>query len=100
MIRKIPIIAASYCASDVVAALGLMGEDSGRSDFARALTGIIPAKDIFLTNSGVSAFHIILKALSARSSKKQVILPAYTAGCLVHVTKQLSLQPVLCDITL
>jgi perosamine synthetase len=57
-------------------------------------------KYCFFTNSGTTAFYIILKALKRISNKKEVILPAYTAPSLILPIRKAGLKPVLCDISL
>jgi len=58
------------------------------------------AKHLFLTNSGISAFYIVLETLKKISDRREVILPAYTAGSLVVAVRKAGLRPVLCDISL
>jgi dTDP-4-amino-4,6-dideoxygalactose transaminase len=57
-------------------------------------------KNIYLTDSGASALYLILKALTKVSQKKEVVLPAYTAGSLIVAIRKAGLKPVLCDISL
>lgn len=57
-------------------------------------------KYCYFTNSGTTAFYIILKALKTVSKKTEVILPAYTAPSLILPIKKTGLKPVLCDISL
>src|SRR3990167_8957250 len=57
-------------------------------------------KYCYFTNSGTTAFYIILKALKTISTKTEVILPAYTAPSLILPIKKAGLKPVLCDISL
>ncbi|RJO64263.1 MAG: hypothetical protein C4540_05120 [Candidatus Omnitrophota bacterium] len=57
-------------------------------------------KYAYLTGSGIAAFYLMLRALAQRSSRKEVILPAYTAGSLVVAVKKAGLVPVLCDVSL
>ncbi len=52
------------------------------------------------TNSGTTAFYLILKALKKLSEKTEVILPAYTAPSLILPIRKAGLKPVLCDISL
>lgn len=54
----------------------------------------------YFTNSGTTAFYIILKALKTVSKKTEVILPAYTAPSLILPIKKTGLKPVLCEISL
>ncbi|MEW6075709.1 MAG: DegT/DnrJ/EryC1/StrS aminotransferase family protein [Candidatus Omnitrophota bacterium] len=53
-----------------------------------------------VTGSGIAAFYLLLKAAAQRSGRKEVILPAYTAGSLVVAVKKAGLIPVLCDVSL
>jgi perosamine synthetase len=53
-----------------------------------------------LTNSGTTAYFLILKALQRLSGKREVILPAYTAPSLILPIKKAGLIPRLCDIDL
>jgi dTDP-4-amino-4,6-dideoxygalactose transaminase len=55
---------------------------------------------IYLTSSGTAALFLILKTLQKRSSKKEVIIPAYCARTVVSAVLQAGLKPVLCDISL
>src|SRR3990170_2247834 len=57
-------------------------------------------KYCYFTNSGTTAFYIILKTLKTVSKKTEVILPAYTAPSLILPIKKAGLKPVLCDISL
>ena len=57
-------------------------------------------KYCYFTNSGTTAFYIILKALKTVSKKTEVILPAYTAPSLILPIKKAGLKPVLCEISL
>ena len=40
-------------------------------------------KHCYFTNSGTTAFYLILKALKKLSDKTEVVLPAYTAPSLI-----------------
>ncbi|MGQ3684761.1 MAG: DegT/DnrJ/EryC1/StrS family aminotransferase [Candidatus Loosdrechtia sp.] len=57
-------------------------------------------KYCFFTNSGTTAFYVILRALRRLSGKTEVIIPAYTAPSLIPPIKRAGLKPVLCDISL
>lgn len=57
-------------------------------------------KHCYFTNSGTTAFYIILKALRSLSKKTEVIIPAYTVPSLILPIKKAGLKPVLCDISL
>jgi len=55
---------------------------------------------IFFLNSGLASFYLILRCLKKMSGRKEVILPAYTAGSLVVAIQKARLKPVLCDISM
>ncbi len=57
-------------------------------------------KYCYFTNSGTTAFYVILKALKTLSKRTEVVLPAYTAPSLILPIKKAGLKPVLCDISL
>lgn len=57
-------------------------------------------KHCYFTNSGTTAFYLILKALKKLSDKTEVVLPAYTAPSLILPIRKAGLKPVLCDISL
>jgi perosamine synthetase len=71
-----------------------------RGAFARTIAKQTKRKHALLTNSGTSAFFLILKALQRLSGKREVILPAYTAPSLILPIKKAGLIPRLCDIDL
>ncbi len=68
--------------------------------FAALLAKLTGKKYVYLVNSGLTAFYLALIALKHRSERKEVVLPAYTAGSLAVAIKKAGLKPVLCDITL
>lgn len=70
------------------------------ADFTRTLTKHTKRKHVLLTNSGTTAYFIILKALQRLSNKREVILPAYTAPSLILPIQKAGLIPQLCDIDL
>jgi perosamine synthetase len=70
------------------------------ADFTRTVSKHTKRKHVLLTNSGTTAYFIILKALQGLSNKKEVILPAYTAPSLILPITKAGLIPRLCDIDL
>lgn len=100
MISKIPIIGSALNYQDLLSAFRQANNKSILDEFRIKLFSFIPSRHIYLTNSGISSFYIILKALKEKSAKKEVILPAYTAGSLVVAVVKAGLKPVLCDISL
>jgi dTDP-4-amino-4,6-dideoxygalactose transaminase len=65
---------------------GLFGRDAG----------------IICVNSGLAAWYLILLELkkNAPRTRREVILPAYTAGSLVVAVRHAGLVPVVCEISL
>ncbi len=100
MISKIPIVGSPVGFYDISAALWRMNSKAVFSDFKSAISGFVPAKYIYFTGSGIASFYVILSALKEKSAKKEVIIPAYTAGSLVVAIIKAGLKPVLCDISL
>ena len=82
----------------------LKGFTSSLSQSISTFESVIKAhtnkKYCYFTNSGTTAFYVILKALKTISNKTEVILPAYTAPSLILPIKKAGLKPVLCDISL
>jgi perosamine synthetase len=100
MIRKLPIISPCADPADIFKALCSAPGARSPALFAQALVSSTRSKHIFLTNSGISSFYAVLKALKNISGKSEVVLPAYTAGSLVVAVRKAGLKPVLCDISL
>jgi dTDP-4-amino-4,6-dideoxygalactose transaminase len=68
--------------------------------FAGTIANQTQRKHCLLTNSGTTAYFLILKALQRLSGKREVVLPAYTAPSLILPIKKAGLIPRLCDIDL
>ncbi len=97
-LKKIPIAATPFKLIDI---FSIFRAHSALDKFQKELSRYLNSKFIFTINSGTSAFYLILKTLaSIHPSKKEVILPAYTAASLILPTERLGLKPVLCDISL
>ena len=97
MISRLPIIAPAASPADIISALVHAG--GGKAGvFAQALKRSTGLSYIYLTGSGTSAFYCCLSMLSKTSFRKEVVLPAYTAGSLVVAARAAGLTPVLCDI--
>ena len=99
MVYKVPIIGSSVTYKDLMSVFSRMEKECVIGEFSRALAGLAQARHIHLTNSGTASFYIILKILKERSGRKEVILPAYTAGSLVVSVIKAGLKPVLCDVS-
>ncbi len=82
MLKKIPQAGTQITFSDLLS--GCRGIFFSQEEkFIKNLSIFLQLKHVFLLNSGSTAFYIILKVLKEFSSKKEVILPAYTAPSMV-----------------
>lgn len=70
-------------------ALGVL-EDEVRREFGVA--------HVFLVSSGTSALAVTLTALRSLTSRREVIIPAYTCYSVPAAVLKAGLRPVLCDI--
>lgn len=100
MLKKLPIISSSAGFGDIISSIWSQKGICARPTFNEALSAATGVKNIYLTNSGISAFYLILKAISKLSPKKEIVLSAYTAGSLIVAIRKAGLKPVLCDISL
>jgi perosamine synthetase len=100
MIRRLPIISPCAGRADILRALRRAPGKRSLTLFAEALASSMRPRRVFLTNSGISSFYAILKALKNISVGSEVVLPAYTAGSLIVAVRKAGLKPVLCDISL
>ena len=100
MVKKIPNIGYRIILSDLLSGFIGFFSKSYTNDFQKILSEYAQSKHIYLTNSGISAFYLVLQALKKRSSRREVILPGYTAPSLVVAIHKAGLKPVLCDISL
>ena len=100
MMRKLPMISPCAGPMDILKALCRAPGRRSPELFAEALAPSMRPRRIFLTNSGISSFYVILKSLSRLSPRTEVLLPAYTAGSLIVAVHKAGLKPVLYDISL
>lgn len=100
MIRKLPIVNSSANIPDIICAIAGAHDKNAEIEFRNMLSVVSGTHNICLTDSGIAAFYCILKALSQNTSRREVILPAYTAGSLIVAVRKAGLIPVLCDISL
>ncbi|MCG8429862.1 MAG: DegT/DnrJ/EryC1/StrS family aminotransferase, partial [Candidatus Omnitrophica bacterium] len=100
MIRKLPVVSSVFGWGDIADALRGQGDPEVRAEFSSQLAEFLHAPAVYLTSSGIAALFVVLKTLSTQSGRREVILPAYTAGSLVIAVRKAGLIPVLCDITL
>lgn len=101
MFTRLAIINSSVGFKDIAYALSNIGDKDLSRRFAEVLSEFTQCKYSYFTNYGISSFYIILESLKALSpDRKEVILPAYTAGNLIVAIKKAGLKPVLCDVSL
>ena len=100
MISKVPMVSCALDAGEILGGIWRMFDARCREGFRRELSTHCAARHIYLFNSGISSFYIILLALKRLSpTKREVVLPAYTAGSLVVAVRKAGLTPLLCDIS-
>lgn len=98
MLRKIPISAADLSAAKVLSTIFF--SRNAIQEAKDRIEGLVYKKEIIFMNSGLSCFYALLYALKSKSDKKEVVMPAYTAGSLIVAVKEAGLKPVLCDINM
>ena len=97
MYRKIAIIGHPIGLLDLFFAV--FNRKAKRS-LCKKIKNIFRARHVFLTNSGMASFYIILSVLKKLHRGREVILPSYTASSLIVAVRRAGLKPVLCDISL
>jgi dTDP-4-amino-4,6-dideoxygalactose transaminase len=97
MLRKLPVIGHPIGALDLLAALFSRNTPEG---FLSQLKAMFSTRYLYLTNTGIASFYLVLLTLKKISKKTEVILPCYTAPSLVVAVRKAGLKPVFCDITL
>ncbi len=101
MLKKIPIVAHPIGLRDLIYGFNLLfRKKTPQAKLSYVMSELSHLKYVYFTNSGTSSFYTILKVLKNTKQRKQVILPAYTASCLIMAVKKAGLKPILCDISL
>lgn len=77
---------------------GLVRSERARLDLEQDLKNYFGVKYVFCVNSGKTALTLILLALEELSSKKEVVLPAYTCFSVPSAVLRAGLRPRLCDV--
>jgi dTDP-4-amino-4,6-dideoxygalactose transaminase len=99
--KRMPIVGTPIALKDLGLGLkSLFSQWSYKREFEDRLVDTLGSRYCISTGSGKTAFYVILKCLSQLSTKKEVILPAYTDAGLVLVIRKLGLKTVFCDISL
>jgi perosamine synthetase len=70
------------------------------SAFQTMLSNRLDKPYLTLVNSGTTACYLALKALASRSSRREVVIPAYTAPSITLPIKKAGLLPRLCEVSL
>lgn len=82
--------------------LGALCLIRGGAEHRNRLIGELKAKfsvqEVFLVSSGKAALAVILNALAAGSSRRQVVIPAYTCFSVPSAIVKAGLEVVLCDV--
>ncbi len=100
MIAKTPVIGSDVRCGQLLRSLGDSFDPAAESAFIRTLAEFSGKKRVYLLDSGLSCFYVLLKCLQNKSDRMEVVLPAYTAPSLVVAIIKAGLKPVLCDISL
>ena len=78
--------------------LGLLRPARTRAKLERELKNYFGVKHVFLLTSGKAALVTVLNSMKARSSRRQVIIPAYTCFSVPSAVHKAGLEVVLCDV--
>lgn len=99
MQRHLPPTAAPLAFQDLVTgALGLVCAGSFQRTLESEIKTFFDVKHVFLLTSGKAALTTILRGLKADSSRRQVIIPAYTCFSVPSAVLKAGLEVVLCDV--
>jgi len=97
--RTLAPTSAPLSVSNLIGSLaGLAGGQKYRERLIRELEAKFQARGVFLVSSGKAALTLILKALSAGSKRRRVIIPAYTCYSVPSAIVRAGLEVVLCDV--
>lgn len=77
---------------------GLVGGRKYRECLIEELEAKFQVQGVFLVSSGKAALVVILKALAAGSSRRRVIIPAYTCFSVPSAIVKAGLEVVVCDV--
>ena len=84
---------------DLQAALRALRDPKGNLEqFASVLAKWTGSSNCFLTSSGRSALRLILLFLKKNSTRKNVILPAYSCPTVTQAVLSAGLNPIFCDV--
>lgn len=97
--RHLPPTAAPLCLPDLVKGIvGLLRPARACAKLESELKSYFGVRHVFLLTSGKAALATVLNSMKARSSRRQVIIPAYTCYSVPSAVHKAGLEVVLCDV--
>lgn len=97
--RHVPPTAAPLSLMDIVRGLGgLVRPGRFRARLESEVKEYFTVKHVFFLTSGKAALTMILKGLQAGSSRRKVIIPAYTCFSIPSAIIKAGMEVVLCDV--
>jgi perosamine synthetase len=97
--RHLPPTAAPLCLLDMVQGIvGLLRPARACAKLESELKSYFGVRHVFLLTSGKAALATVLNSMKARSSRRQVIIPAYTCYSVPSAVHKAGLEVVLCDV--
>jgi dTDP-4-amino-4,6-dideoxygalactose transaminase len=99
MFRTLPPTAAPIQFRDLLSGVFSTFVDRGaESELKGQIQEYFKVKHVFLVSSGKAALYLSLRAMQQSSTKKEVIIPAYSSFCLASAVARTGLPVRLCDI--
>src|SRR5262245_23727920 len=96
--RTLPPTSAPFSFWHLICAVSTFWGNKHRGRLIKELKDRFSARDVFLVSSGKAALTVILKALAASSTRRRVIIPAYTCFSVPSAIVKAGLDVVLCDV--
>lgn len=97
--RHLPPTAAPLSPIDILAGvIGLVWPGRFRTRLESEIKDYFAVKHVFFLTSGKAALTIILKGLQAGSSRRKVIIPAYTCFSVPSAIIKAGMEVILCDV--
>ncbi len=98
-LRVLPPVAAPSTPADIMAGVrGLVRPRRALADLADSIGRTMAVRHVFLTSSGRAALTVILRALARGSSRRRVVVPAYTCFSVAASVVKAGLELVPCDV--
>lgn len=96
---KIPSAGTPLAGGDLLSALSGLWKPLTHA-FQDSLASRLSVRTVSLNNSGTTSCYLILKTLASQSSRREVVIPAYTAPSLTLPIRKAGLIPRLCDVSI